>query len=201
LAIGYWLLRSPNDQSSIADTQRNFLPYAVFNPPMKLVGRTFAWIGTGLLLNPIAWAAAADSPYDGIAKRNAFGLVPPKIIEKELVREPLPNVLLTGITTILNKKLALITVQLPNRPPESCILAEGEKRGEVEVLHIDETAGVVQVNVRDTVKVLDFKSNGAKTSAAPVVTAAAPALPPPREQLRQVSRLPLPVPPLAARSK
>src|SRR5262245_29618113 len=122
-------------------------------------GRVFV---IGAALCAVAWTAAADSPYDRIPQRNPFGLVPKIEKPPEVVHEPLPNVLLTGITTILKKKLALITMQLPKGQPESCILGEGERRGDVEVQHIDEVAGVVQVTVRGTPQSLDFKANGAK---------------------------------------
>jgi hypothetical protein len=177
---------------------RNFPRIAVLNHPMKGFGRVFV-IGAVLCA---AWTVAADSPYERIAQRNPFALVPKPKPTPEIVQEPLPNVLLTGITTILKKKLALITMQLPKGQPESCILGEGERRGEVEVVRIDETAGVVQVTVRGTSLSLDFKANGAKANATPAMASVAPVAAPTVTQFRPrphpIALPPAPAP-LAAR--
>src|SRR5438874_11353639 len=94
------------------------------------------------------------NPYQGIVDRNVFGLrPPPPPPSNEPVKPPPPAVTLTGITTILGKKLAFMNVQLPPKPgdqqkggPQSFMLGIGEREGEIEVLDIDEKGGVVKVN-------------------------------------------------------
>jgi hypothetical protein len=128
----------------------------------------------------------AVNQYDGIPGRNVFGLRPPPA--PQTVAEPpaaLPKIILTGITTILDTKRALMKVAPPNaRQVEpgkelSLILTEGQREGQVEVLQIDEKAGSVKVNNSGTVMVLTFEKDGAKLPPASTVpgTAATNPLP------------------------
>ena len=108
-----------------------------------------------------AGAAALSNPYRLIAERNAFGLrpVPPVTVQKAAPR--LPNVILTGITTILKGKRALLKIEFPPTPPTPakpryCILAEGQREGPVEVLEINEHTSKVKVNNSGTVMTITF---------------------------------------------
>jgi hypothetical protein len=91
-------------------------------------------------------------PYTSILARNVFALKSPA--PNVSVAPPAalpPKIKLTGITTILGGKLALLKCSLPvaNGSPareESYILGEGQRAGLVAVLSIDEKAGVVQVD-------------------------------------------------------
>jgi hypothetical protein len=95
-----------------------------------------------------------------------FGIKPPPPpVRPEDIKPPIPDINLTGITTILGNKRALLKV--PAKPPkqpkeESYILTEGQSEGDIEVLQIDEVAGSVKVNNHGTVQTLDFASNGVK---------------------------------------
>ena len=128
-------------------------------------------------------ATGADSanPYQGIVDRNVFGLKPPPVAPRpEDNKPPPPKITLTGITTILGNKRALMNVAMPAKPPDpakqkSFILAEGQRDGEIEVLEIDETSGTVKVDDFGTVMVLDINKDGAKLPAI----APAPFAPPP----------------------
>src|SRR6266849_705060 len=109
------------------------------------------------------------SQYEAIPERNAFGLRPPP--EKPEFDNPptqLPKIILTGITTILDNKRALMKVQpavaRPNEPAKelSLILTEGQREGDIEVLQIDEKAGSVRVRNSGTVMTLTFEKDGAK---------------------------------------
>src|SRR5438128_358481 len=102
-------------------------------------------------------AAVSDStrgPYQGIVKRNVFGLKdPPAAITEPTPgpATPKPKVILTGITTILGDARALLKVQFPARPgqpanEQSYILTEGQKEGDLEVLRINDLDGTVEVN-------------------------------------------------------
>jgi hypothetical protein len=144
------------------------------------------------LLCSAAIAIGADSgnPYQGIVDRNVFGLKPPPPPGKpEDKKIDLPPITLTGITTILGNKRALMNVQAPGKALQSFILAEGQREGEIEVLEIDEKAGSVKVSQSGTVVPLTFEKNGAKlTAAAPVPMPAVPGAKP----LNPPSPTPLP---------
>lgn len=112
---------------------------------------------------------AAPGQYQVIPERNVFGLRPPAA-EPTLTNQsaPLPKITLTGITTILRNKRALMKVLPSGLKPgaaakeESLILTEGQREGEIEVLQIDERAGSVKVNNSGTMMTLTFEKDGAK---------------------------------------
>ncbi len=115
--------------------------------------------------------------------RNGFKLRP----AHTAITEPLPalrppKITLTGITTILGNKRALMKLMEPDRPPEpakemSYILAEGQRDGEVEVIAINEQTGTVKVNNHGTVQELSFDKDGAKLPNNPPPLLAPPGLP------------------------
>jgi hypothetical protein len=145
---------------------------------------------------PAVLQAVTENPYGGIVDRNVFGLKPPvttSAADAEANKLPPPKITLAGIATILGKKQALMTAQLPAKPGETpklstYMLVEGQQDGEIEVLAIDEKAGVVKVKNHGTVQSLNFEKDGAKLPNTP---APAVALPP-----GGVPGLPVP-PPLA----
>jgi hypothetical protein len=116
-----------------------------------------------------ATAEAQGMPYEGIVDRNVFGLKPPPpppIVEPQ--RAPPPKLILTGITSILGNKRALLMLQQPNKPPESLMLEVGQSSGEIEILAIDTDAGTVKVRNHGVEQTLDFESDGAKPGATPL---------------------------------
>jgi len=128
---------------------------------------------TGVLLSAsaivVTSVGAAENPYSAIVERNVFNLhpPPPPINPADLVRKtPAPKITLTGITTILGKKVTFLTTPpvKPGAPPESVMLAEGQAQDEIEVKSIDEKAQVVQVMNHGEPETLDFQQNGAKPS-------------------------------------
>jgi len=113
--------------------------------------------------------ATAGNPYEGIVERNVFSLKPPPPPgPAPTATSPAVKMTLTGITTILGKKQALLCAQVPPLGPtqpakqESYILAEGQRDGDIEVVSIDENAGVVKITNRGSPETLDFVNNGAK---------------------------------------
>ncbi|HEU5125488.1 MAG TPA: hypothetical protein VFW05_15655 [Verrucomicrobiae bacterium] len=139
----------------------------------------------GLSFCVVAHAASPDSagsPYQAIVERNVFGLKPPAPAEEAPPPpEPPSKITLSGITTMLGNKRALLSVQVLNKPPENFILAEGQRDGDIEVLQIDEIAGTVKVSNHGVEQLLDFKTDGAKlhpTAVAPPHPAPAAARPP-----------------------
>ncbi len=109
-----------------------------------------------MLLAPLsAWSMASVpvfGPYRQIPARNAFRLRPPAAIEAPPVaRVLLPQVKMTGLTTIFGDKRVLLKILLPARPPDaaqevSCILLQGQSFGSVEVLEIDMAAERIKVS-------------------------------------------------------
>lgn len=130
-----------------------------------------------VVLASSAQAAAADdaNPYAGtITNRNVFSLKdppPPPRPEDLIKKDPPPKILLQGLTTILGRRQVLFKVQMPAKPgqparEESFVSAEGERNGEIEVLEIDEVAGVVKFNNHGTIEPKNMKDDVAKAIAA-----------------------------------
>jgi len=140
---------------------------------MKHGGNVRISVLAGVLLSASAIviipSRAAENPYSPIVERNVFNLrpPPPPINPADLVqKKPAPKITLTGITTILGKKVTFLTTP-PTKPgaaPEAIMLAEGQAQNEIEVKSIDEKAGVVQVVNHGEPETLDFETNGAKPS-------------------------------------
>jgi hypothetical protein len=79
---------------------------------------------------------------------------------------------LTGITTILGNKLAMLQAQFPGNQgqparEQAIMLAEGQRDGGIEVRHIDEVNKTVEVDSFGTIMPLSFEKNGVKSSATP----------------------------------
>ena len=141
---------------------------------------TVAWVLSAFLqccLTAGASPTSSGNPYHQIVERNVFGLRPPPPARLEPPPAPSPKVRLTGITTILGNKLALLKIQFPAQPSkpvkeESCVLAEGQRDGLIEVLEINEKTAQVKVDNSGTVSVITFE----KPSPTPTGIAS----PPPR---------------------
>ena len=126
----------------------------------------------------------APDRYKSIPEQNAFRLKsPPQIEPPGPTNAPLAKLILTGITTILDTKRALLkalpSVNAPGQQPkeESMILTEGQREGNIEVLNIDEVAGSVRVNNSGTIMTLTFEKDGAKLQSPPPLPPGAPGLP------------------------
>jgi hypothetical protein len=129
-------------------------------------------------LNPRIYAVSGDTdtsenPYQAIWQRNAFDLKPAADDSAQTHEDTVapPNVQLTGITSILGRKQALFTVQpsqIPGKPAGSlysCILAEGERKGGVEVLEINMKTAKVRIKNDGIVSTIALQTN--KPPAAP----------------------------------
>jgi hypothetical protein len=106
--------------------------------------------------------ASGGNPYFGICERNAFHLRPPPLAPRQTPLASLPKIRLTGITTILPGKRALLKVEFPAKPPEkaseeSYILTEGQRAGPIEVLEINEKKEQVKVDNSGTITNLTFE--------------------------------------------
>ena len=112
--------------------------------------------------------------YQEIVDRNLFGLKPPPSAESQAPPKPeMPKLTLTGITTILGNKRALLkTAPKPGKQgeaakEESYILAEGQRDGDIEVISIDEKAGIVRLTYGGDPVTLSFEKDGPKGPGGP----------------------------------
>ncbi len=128
------------------------------------------WTGSRV----VAAETSGGNPYQAIVDRNVFGLKPPPPPpDPEANKPPPPKIYLQGIWAFQGTKRALLKAQVPPKQGEqpkgeqSFILAEGQRDGDVEVLEIDDKAGIVKVNNSGTIMNLNFEDNGIKTAAAP----------------------------------
>jgi hypothetical protein len=130
-------------------------------------------------------AITAANPYEPIIERNVFGLKPPVPVvdpnAEAAAKNPPSKVLLTGITTILGNKRALMKSNPAPKPGETAkeqyyMLTEGQQEGDIEVLSIDEKAGLVRIKNQGQVVNLDITKDAPKIAAAPVA-APAPGMP------------------------
>ena len=146
----------------------------------------FAWAALFLTFCAPITARVANSanPYYGITVRNLFHLRPPTPSreDQEPEKPQPPKITLTGITTILLKKVVLMNFMLPAKPGEqpklkSLILSLGQREEEIEVLEIDEwsAGGTVKLVNHGVTQVLNMERDGARLSAS--VTTALPAVP------------------------
>jgi hypothetical protein len=160
-----------------------FVPLAVIIQIMNWCGKREIYVLIGVLLSAGASAVVSDNagPYDGIVERNVFNLHAPAPAPNPadlIAKAPVPKVTFTGITTILGKKLAFLTIPAtkPGSPPESMMLAEGQAQMGIEVKQIDDKAGIVKIVNHEEPQTLDFDHDGAKPSGPPP---AAPSIPTP----------------------
>jgi hypothetical protein len=157
--------------------------------------REKAFIGfAGILVALSAEAVSPDSSYRVIVDRNVFALQPlTKQTEIQVPSEPLAKIIPTGVTTVLGRKLALFKVQPAAKSPqgakeEAFTLAEGERAGEIEVVRIDENAGVITFRNRGNLIALSLEKDGAKPPSTPAPPPGNPAL------ANAPVNMPLPVP-------
>ncbi len=131
-------------------------------------------LALGGLLASAGMAAAITEPatasYSVIIERNPFNLKPPEPVKPPEPPAPPPStVKLTGITTILSSKRALLTVQEPGKPqPSQKIMREGERDGTLEVVEINEQAGAVKIINSGVSRTLTFETDGVTKPVAVV---------------------------------
>jgi hypothetical protein len=124
--------------------------------------------------------------YQIITRRNAFGLrelTPPTPMEPAPAAER-PRIMLTGITTILGDKRALLqSIPPPGKPGEPktsaqfLIMTEGESIDGLQIIQVDARAGVVVVNnsgVTQALKLQELSDNAGLNPCPPPPPAALP---------------------------
>jgi hypothetical protein len=125
------------------------------------------------VLCSIVSAVGANSPanpYARIAQRNLFLLrEPPAAAPAPEAKPTLPKIFLTGITTILGRRQALLKIPAHSGKPgetpsgdQFFILGEGQRQGKLSVLQIHEKTGSVAISYGSQVLKLTFEANGVK---------------------------------------
>jgi hypothetical protein len=130
----------------------------------------------GLLLNAAARADDAvlpGNPYAPVVTRNIFGLnpPPPPVDPNAADATPPPKITPNGITDILGQLQVLFKVANPAKAgkpaaDEDYILSEGERQDDIEVVKIDEKAGVVTFNNHGETQELPLVAGTASSPAA-----------------------------------
>jgi hypothetical protein len=143
---------------------------------MRHFGKRSVRLLSGLLLSlstALLVSDAAGNPYGVIAGSNVFRLRPPPRQDAASPPVMIPTVTPVGITTMLTKKLALLKVSFPARPPEPakevyCILSVGQREGPIEVVAIDEIVRSVKVNNSGTIMVLSLDQDSPRQAPSPM---------------------------------
>ena len=119
---------------------------------MKHVGKLAVWLAGALALSPSARCAdatTAGGPYATVITRNIFGLNPPAPAGSEAAdATPPPKITPNGIMSIFGQLQVLFKVTAPAKTggaagDQSYIHCEGQRQDDIEVIKIDEKAGVV----------------------------------------------------------
>ena len=163
---------------------------------MKRIGSSLIWLVALVVLVGGRERVMADTkvnPYDAIVERNPFGLkpppppAPPEDPSSKLPPAPLATVEVTGITSILSSKRALLEiVPGPGKPMLKPILSEGERVESIEVVSINVEKNEVTIKNGGVITNLTFKI--AKSTPGPVAPGALPppvpgSVPPPQTAL------------------
>jgi hypothetical protein len=142
---------------------------------MKMRGKiALAIAGLSFAIAANAIVNDGSNPYQPIVERNVFGLKdPPPPPSPDAEKPPPAKITLTGISTILGRKQALLEWTEPPTPGQQpkknySILTEGQREGQIEVLQIDEKAGMVKVRNYGVAQTLNFEQNGPKLPSSPI---------------------------------
>lgn len=149
---------------------------------MKRCKSGLVWLATASVLFGGGENVSADTkanPYEAIVERNPFGLkpppppAPPEDPSAKVPAAPLATVEVTGITSILSSKRALLEiVPGPGKPMLKPILSEGERMDSIEVISINVEKNEVVVKNGGVITNLTFKV--AKSTPGPSAPGAVP---------------------------
>jgi len=155
---------------------------------VKRVGKLCLCLAGGLVLNASLRAAGTMSPghpYAPIVVRNVFNIHPPPPVENKEDNKPPPlKITLNGIVSNLGHPQALYKVAMPAKPgippkDQFYMLGEGEAQDEIEVVKIDEKAGLVTFNNHGTEQEIPLADATASSGTPPAPAGPAPAGPAP----------------------
>jgi hypothetical protein len=123
---------------------------------MKIIRNFLLGLAGGLLLTTVALgddAVLPGNPYAPVVARNIFGLNPPPPVDPNAIADatPPPKITPNGIMSIFGQLQVLFKVAVPAKAgkpaaDDDYILSEGQRQDDIEVVKIDEKAGVVTFN-------------------------------------------------------
>jgi hypothetical protein len=140
------------------------------------MGKTLICLAGGLALTANLRAdevVLPGNPYAPVVARNIFGLNPPTPpVDTALNTTPPPKITVNGITDILGQMQALFKVAgtaKPGKPAgdDAYILSEGQRQDDIEVVKIDEKAGIVTFNNHGETQQLPLAVATSSTTPAP----------------------------------
>ena len=156
------------------------------------------WIGQGLKLSEIQSRIHSELGLRPTYMEVRLLVDDLKLVPKDIEppKPSPPRMTLNGIVEFSGRKFAAITVAVHTKPgakaaEQAMTLMIGQRQGEIEVLDIDEKAGIVKVNYSSTVINLTWGNNGLKIRSAP--TPIQPAEHPPADTARSGSSPPIPI--------
>ena len=147
---------------------------------MKQSDKVAIYLASAAMLGASASAVTAEpqgNPYQGIVERNVFALKPPPDPESlKPAAPPPPLIELQGISSMFGRQQVLFRTQKPAKPPKppekvSMVLSVGQRVDDIEVVSIDEQAGLVTFNNHGVVQPLNLTNDAVKLPTGP---AAAP---------------------------
>ena len=152
---------------------------------MRFAGRFILGLALGLGLAavfPAAAGTAAGQPYATIVSRNIFGLLPIPVVDPATLQppaDPPPKITPNGIMSIFGRLQVLFKVAVkppPGQPAKdaSYVMGEGERQDEIEVMKIDEKAGVVTFDNHGTVQELPLVAVSASGPGGPGISPGGP---------------------------
>lgn len=157
---------------------------------MNQRGTLLLWAVCIAIILPCISTVAVETranPYQSIIERNVFGLKPPVQPTAPAPEEVKPSkVQLIGIANMNGKKIALIKFIEPPKPgqpvpQEPLVLSEGEAAQDIEVIEIDEKAGLAKILNKGKPATLDIKDFMAtlpgSSGAAPQLASGPPVTP------------------------
>jgi|GEM_PF-5396304 hypothetical protein len=115
--------------------------------------KPFQWLAVAAVVHAslAATAAVKPNPYEKIAERNLFNLLPIQVNPPGEVkppdRRPPPKVFITGLVELGGVSKALVEINEPGHPVQRSILAAGGTSGALEVLNVDVAGERVRVRI------------------------------------------------------
>ena len=141
---------------------------------MKCAGKILICLTGGLVFNTSLRAddvVLPGNPYAPVVVRNIFGLNPPPVFDPNAsTAQPPVKITPNGIMSIFGELQVLFKVG--GKPPgqDAYTLSEGEQQDDIEVVKIDEKAGVVTFNNHGIVQALPLVAATASSGPAPAST-------------------------------
>jgi hypothetical protein len=124
----------------------------------------------GVCIFGLVAGVAVANPYETIIWRNIFQLAPPNtdVSKPSDVFKPAPDIKISGVAAFGSRKWVLLTKAAPGQAPRHLLMREGDKDGGLEIVNVDEVAGVVELRAGDDLLNLKLATPGVpKVDPAP----------------------------------